>query len=183
MKVVRKILYVIAGLIVLFTVLIIASAYNPNITKGIQKVLFKGRNVVISDNSIESEEDMSEDGDNPNDGTSEDSKDNLDEIHELRSLEELGIDESEVIDNIEAYYSNCHNQILEKGIGEYSFENIIDNEALIQEIYARYSDKGYIDGYMNDTLNELGAIDYEMNLLVEELENKRFRLTHQIKMN
>ncbi len=182
MKIFRKILYAIAGLIVLLTILIIASAYNPNITKGIQKVLFRGRNVVISENEVDSYDvEPIENGENGENETSEGNND--DELHEMRSVEDIGLTENELIKNLEEYYSNCRSQIVERGVGEYSFENVIDNEALVQEIYARYSDKGYIDGYMNDALNEISGVDYEMNLLVEELKDKRFRLTHQIKIN
>ena len=36
---------------------------------------------------------------------------------------------------------------------------------------------------MNKTLLEVGADSYEMNLMVEELEGKHFRLTHQLVLN
>ncbi len=179
MKVVKGILYFLAIILVLFTILIVASAYNPNITSNIQKVLFKNKNVTVS----ESEENMesSDEVVRPaTDSTEEDGSDVPPEEFKMRTLEEAGISEDSLITSLEDYYTNCHNQIIEKGIGEYSFENVISTESLVQEIYAKYSDKSYIDEYMNDTLNEIGAATYEMNLLVEELEGENFRLTHQM---
>ena len=72
---------------------------------------------------------------------------------------------------------------MEHGLGEYSFENVIASEALVQEIYARYSNKDYVSAYMDEALNEIGAYSYDMNLLVEELEGKNYRLTHQMTVN
>ncbi len=43
MKVIRKILYFIAGLLVLLTILIVVCAYNPALTAKIQGIIFKGR--------------------------------------------------------------------------------------------------------------------------------------------
>ena len=36
---------------------------------------------------------------------------------------------------------------------------------------------------MKQTVNEIGGGSYEMNLLVEELVGKHYRLTHQIVIN
>ena len=168
MKIFRKILYVIAGILVVLTILILLSAYNPGIVKKIQSVIYKGKTVTVTNGSGEEEGSLSEDM--------------IPEAKEIvkRSLEELEISEDSMLTNIDDYYRNCHDQIVEHGLGEYSFENVIANEALIQEIYAKYSNKQYVDSYMNDTLNEIGATNYEMNLLVEELEDGHYRLTHQV---
>ena len=173
MKVFRKVLYIIAGILVLFTILIVACAYNPNITAAIQGVLFRGKTVEVSEGHAK-EEDYVYASDTVSENAPEP------EVYHMRSIEELGIDPGSMISDIETYYTNCHDQIVEHGIGEYSFENVIANEALVQEIYGRYGNKDYIDAYMNETLSEIGAGSYEMNLLVEELTDKHFRLTHQI---
>ena len=177
MKVVRKILYVIAGIIILLTIFIGVCAYNPGITKKLQGLLFKGKTVEVS------RVDTGAAAGEPGEAAQVSGDSVAQEEYRMRSLEELGISEDSMITNIDDYYSNCHDQIVEHGVGDYSFENVIADESLVQEIYSKYSNKEYVDAYMNQTLNEIGGGSYEMNLLVEELVGKHYRLTHQIVIN
>ena len=177
MKVIRKILYFIAGLLVLLTILIVVCAYNPAVTAKIQGIIFKGRAVEVSDKPEVEEGAVSDPEGEVN------AEPAVQEEYRMRTLEELGISEESLIKDIDSYYSNCHDQIVEHGLGEYSFENVIASEALVQEIYARYSNKDYVSAYMDEALNEIGAYSYDMNLLVEELEGKNYRLTHQMTVN
>ncbi len=171
MKVIRKILYVIAGLLVLLTILIVVCAYNPALTAKLQGLIFRGRAVEVKD--IEEEE---------TEVTEEVSAEPAEE-HKMRTLEEAGISEDSLIRDIDSYYTNCHDQIVQHGLGEYSFENVVASESLVQTVYAAYSNKDYVAAYMDDALNEIGAYTYDMNLLVEELEGKNYRLTHQMRVN
>lgn len=171
MKVIRKILYVIAGLLVLLTILIMVCAYNPVVMEKIQGVIFRGRAVEVRDMPAEEEDTGEEEAAKP------------EEPHKMRTLEEAGISEESVIKDIDSYYSDCKDQIIKHGLGEYSFENVVNSESLVQDIYARYSNKDYVSAYMDDALNEIGAYSYDMNLLVEELEGKNYRLTHQVTIN
>ena len=100
----------------------------------------------------------------------------------MRNLDDLGRSRADVIDNLQNYYADCYHQITENGIGEYMFENLIDGENLLNEIYSKYSSREYMQGYMNAAVDQVGAATYEMDLLVEELEGKVFRLTHRIKL-
>ena len=172
MKVIRKILYVIAFLLVLLTILIIICAYNPGLTSKIRGFIFRGKvaEIVNVNSGAASGGDNGEVSANTVEG----------DVQRMRSIEELGISEDSMITSIEDYYNNCHDQIVERGIGEYSFENVIATEELVQKIYASYSNKDYVEGYMDRTLSDLGAGSYDMDLLVEELTDKHFRLTHQI---
>ncbi|MCR4738701.1 MAG: hypothetical protein K5886_00405 [Lachnospiraceae bacterium] len=100
----------------------------------------------------------------------------------MRRLEDIGKTENDVIYTLNDYYYDCYNQIVDKGAGEYSFENLIGSEALLNEIYAAYSTKDYIHGYMDNAVLAVGAGTYDMDLLVEELEGHIFRLTHRINL-
>ena len=172
MKVVRKILYIIAGLLILITILIVVCAYNPGLTKKMQGFIFRGRAVEVKETS----EDV------PKEDTEETAPvvAEVQEEYRMRSLEELGISEDSLIRDLDAYYADCHQKILEHGVGEYSFENVVATEELVQQIYSNYSNKNYVDAYMDEVLKEIGAYSYDMNLVVEELEGKNFRLTHQV---
>ena len=177
MKVVRKILYVIAGILVLLTIFIAVCAYTPGLTKKLQGIIYKGKTVEVSNIP-----DTAASGDAAKGNTvSADSVQQ--EEYKMRSIEELGISEEDMIKDIDAYYQNCHDQIVERGLGEYAFDNVIATEQLVQDIYAKYSNKEYVEGFMNAALSETGAGSYDMNLLVEELEGKHYRLTHQVVLN
>lgn len=171
MKVIRKILYCIAFLLVLLTILIVVCAYNPGVTEKIQGFIFRGRAVEVKD--IEAQE---------SDETEEVNEEPVTE-HKMRTLEEAGISEDSLIKDIDSYYANCREQIISHGLGEYSFENVVASEELVQTVYAAYSNKDYVSAYMDEALNEIGAYTYDMNLLVEELEGKNYRLTHQMTVN
>ena len=176
MKVVRKILYVIAGLLVLLTVLIVVCAYNPALTARIQDVIFRGRAVEVKDTPKDAETgNVEADSSEAPQDTQLPAQEN-----KIRTLEEAGISEESLIKDIDSYYANCRDQILQHGIGDYSFENVVSSEELVQAIYAGYSNKDYVSAYMDETLTEIGAYSYDMNLLVEELEGKNYRLTHQM---
>lgn len=177
MKVFRKILYVLAGIFVLLTVFIIICAYNPGLTEKLQGVIYKGKTVEVSKIN-----DMAASGEasDPN-AISENSVAQTEQ--RMRSLEELGVSEDALINDLEAYYQNCHDQIVQRGAGDYAFENFIATETLVQEIYSKYSNKEYVEGYMDQALADIGAASYHMNLLVEELTDKHYRLTHQVVIN
>lgn len=181
MKVVRKILYGIAGLLVLLTILIVICAYNPALTAKLQGLIFRGRAVEVRD--LPDEEDSLGEGSGKEEASAQEEVTVPEEPHKMRTLEEAGISEESVIKDIDSYYSNCKDQIIQHGLGEYSFENVVYSETLVQDVYARYSNKDYVSAYMDDALNEIGAYSYDMNLLVEELEGKYYRLTHQVTIN
>ena len=176
MKVVRNIFLVLAGLLVLITELIVTCAYNPGLTAELQRLIYSGNTVGVSSVSNNEAAAMGEES-----GVSGNTV--KAPAVRMRTLEELGLSEDDMITTLDDYYKNCHDQIVERGVGTYDFDNIIATETLVQEIYAKYSDKEYVDGYMNATLIEVGAASYEMNLMVEELEGKHFRLTHQLVLN
>lgn len=171
MKVIRKILYGIAFLLVLLTILIVVCAYNPGMTAKIQGFIFRGRAVEVKDIEEQETEEAGEAAEEPA------------EEHKMRTLEEAGISEDSLIKDIDSYYANCREQIIQHGLGEYSFENVVATEELVQTVYAAYSNKDYVSAYMDEALNEIGAYTYDMNLLVEELEGKNYRLTHQMTVN
>ena len=56
MKVIRKILYCIAFLLVLLTILIVICAYNPALTAKMQGLIFRGRAVEVKDISPENKQ-------------------------------------------------------------------------------------------------------------------------------
>ena len=91
MKVIRKILYFIAGLLVLLTILIVVCAYNPALTAKIQGIIFKGRSVDVSDKPEVEEGAVSDPEGEVN------AEPAVQEEYRMRTLEELGISEESLI--------------------------------------------------------------------------------------
>lgn len=98
----------------------------------------------------------------------------------LRSMEDVGMTEADILHSIPEYYENCYDQIVSKGQGSYEFYNVIEGEALLQELYSAYQTDDYRQGYMEQAMSDIGAFSCEMSLEIEELEQQRFLVIHKI---
>ncbi len=98
----------------------------------------------------------------------------------LRSLADAGFKEENVLKNINDYYKNCHDTIVQKGKGDYSFSNVIDGN-LYQEVYDSYFEtEAYIDGYMKDAVLTVKGQTWNVYLYVEDLQGDKVLLTHEV---
>lgn len=98
----------------------------------------------------------------------------------LRSLSDAGKAESDVLYSIDDYYADCYNQIVQKGSGTYDFSNVLGNIDVLQSWYEIYDSGAYSQGYMEAAVLEAGAVRWEMNLRLEELQGGRYLVTHEI---
>lgn len=98
----------------------------------------------------------------------------------LRSLADAGKTESDVLDSIQAYYTDCYNQIVQKGSGTYDFSNVLGNADVLQSWYGVYESGEYSQGYMENAVLAVGAVSWEMNLRLEELQGGRYLVTHEV---
>lgn len=100
----------------------------------------------------------------------------------LRSLEDVGMSESDVVYSLSDYYINCGGQIAAAGNGAYEFYAVAGSEALMQEIYQAYQSDAYRQGYMENAMTATGASVCEMNLDVEELAGGRYMIVHKVNL-
>lgn len=98
----------------------------------------------------------------------------------LRSLEETGMTEEQVIADLPGYYADCYEQIVQNGIGSYTFYNVIEGEELFREWYRDYQTENYREAYMKDAMTEIGASSCEMTLEAEPLQGGRYLISHTI---
>lgn len=98
----------------------------------------------------------------------------------LRSLEETGMAEDEVITDMPGYYADCYEQILQNGTGSYTFYNVIEGEELFREWYRDYRTENYRQAYMREAMAQIGASSCEMTLEAEELQGGRYLISHTI---
>ena len=98
----------------------------------------------------------------------------------LRSITDLEMTEEQVLTDMESYYGNCYDQILQNGLGSYTFYNVIEGEQLLTEWYGDYQGEHYRQAYMENAMISLGASSCEMALEVEELQDDKFLISHRI---
>ena len=98
----------------------------------------------------------------------------------LRSLADVGKTESDVLNSIQDYYTDCYNQIVQKGSGTYDFSNVLGNLDVLQKWYGIYETGEYSQGYMENAVLAVGATTWDMNLRLEELQDGRYLVTHEI---
>lgn len=99
-----------------------------------------------------------------------------------RTLAEAGFTEKQVLTNITDYYKNCYDQMSPKGLGSYSFSNVIKEEELRKEWYQVYEDESYRQGYMNEVLRVTGASGCQFEMTVEELQGGNYLIVHKVEV-
>lgn len=98
----------------------------------------------------------------------------------LRSLEEAGIAQEQVITALDRYYEDCYNQIVQNGKGHYTFYNVIEGEELLNEWDRSYRLNQYKQAYMENAMSVLEAARCEMALEVEALQDGRYLVIHEV---
>lgn len=95
------------------------------------------------------------------------------------NLKKAGITEDQVLENMEAYYKDCVEQMKEVGTGEQQFTNVIP-ESLWPTVEKAYSSGDYWKGYVEAALKELEAENFAIQLQVQRLGGGYYRLYHTI---
>lgn len=100
----------------------------------------------------------------------------------LRNLADTGIGEDQVLNNMQAYYDNCYSQIVQKGMGNYTFYNVLNGEQLLDKWYQNYQMENYKQGYLEAAMTALNATSCSMSLQVEQLQGDKYLVGHEISM-
>ncbi len=98
----------------------------------------------------------------------------------LRNIGDLGMTEEQVLMDMDSYYRDCYEQILQNGRGSYTFYNVIRDAQLLEEWKRDYQAKHYRQAYMEDVMIQLGISSCEMELEVEELQGGKFLISHKV---
>jgi len=101
----------------------------------------------------------------------------------LRTLEDTGFTPENVIGSLEDYYADCAKQLQENGLGNYEFQNVIQDRSLYNELYLSYRDQDYKSAYAENVMEQLGAQNFNLKMRIEELSNRELLLTHHVTMN
>ena len=105
-----------------------------------------------------------------------------DDQQTLRSLADVGIEEDQVLSDMDKYYDNCYNQVVQNGIGHYTFYNAVANDYMAQEILRSYSTEICWDIYMETATSAVGARSCRWVVSAEPLQDGKYFITHEIRM-
>lgn len=100
----------------------------------------------------------------------------------LRSLEDAGFSEGDVLYSMSDYYNDCYNKIVNNGIGNYSFSNVISGEDLLNTWKQEHSNKAYQSAYLDSAMDAIGAQNCQMNLSAEKLKGDKYLITHNVRI-
>jgi len=98
----------------------------------------------------------------------------------LRSLEDTGLTEAQVFTDLQGYYADCYDQMLQNGKGRYTFYNVLEGDALVEQWYRDYQSNRYRQAYMEDAMTQIDATSCEITLDVEELQGGRYLIKHEL---
>ena len=100
----------------------------------------------------------------------------------LKSLADTGVSEERVFSDINSYYEDCYNQMMQNGIGNYTFYNVISGSGLANEVMAGYQSGSYRGAYMQNAVDTLGAAYCTWEVESEPLQNDMYLFSHEIRL-
>lgn len=95
----------------------------------------------------------------------------------LRSLDDVGMTQDQVITDIQEYYKDCYGQMAANGVGAYVFYNVIDG-ALLGRWADDLDQERFWDAFMRDAVADAGAAEGVIIFSVEKLQGERYLITH-----
>ncbi len=101
------------------------------------------------------------------------------------TYEDLGYSENDIIQNISDYYAQCASLLTQAGVGEHTFTFILQNESLLQNIYAETQSQEYVNAYIKTVAANLGlsSCNVSIKLQAEQLADGYILLQHTIRFN
>lgn len=99
-----------------------------------------------------------------------------------RSLADAGFPEDAILHSLPAYYNDCYDTIVQNGAGSCKFSNVIEGEDLFQEWEQAYQTEAYKEEYLVEAMRAIGAKSCRLNLTVEELQQDRYLITHELQL-
>lgn len=99
----------------------------------------------------------------------------------LKSLADTGVSEDRVFTDINSYYEDCYNQMMQNGIGSYTFYNVISGSGLANEVMADYRSGDYRDAYMQNAIDTLGVTYCTWEVDSEPLQDDMYLFSHKIR--
>lgn len=84
-----------------------------------------------------------------------------------------------ISEELEAYYQECGQEIIDRGLGNFSFEKDIDAE-LWEELWDAYNNGRISNSFLIRAMNRLGGNACSVHIVCQELTNGQYRLSHTV---
>lgn len=101
------------------------------------------------------------------------------EMEEYENLKKAGITKEEVMDDMEEYYADCLEQIVEVGAGQQYFTNIIP-ASLWPTVEQEYGEGDHEKEYVEPALKKLGKEHFSIQIQMDDIGGGYYRLYHNI---
>ena len=99
---------------------------------------------------------------------------------ELRTPEDAGLAEEKIFTDINEYYQDCYNQMVQNGVGHYTFSNAVVGEGLGSAVMLNYQNGSYRDIYMQSAVDALGASYCTWQVVPEPLQGDIYMFSYEI---
>lgn len=99
---------------------------------------------------------------------------------ELRSREDAGLAEDKIFTDLDKYYEDCYNQIIQNGIGHYTFYNAVVGEGMGSAVMDNYRNGNYRQIYMQRAVDALGASNCTWQVVPEPLQGDIYMFAYEI---
>lgn len=99
---------------------------------------------------------------------------------ELRTPADAGLAEEKVFTDINEYYRDCYNQMMQNGVGHYTFSNAVVGEGLGSAVMQNYQNGSYRDIYMQNVVDALGAAYCTWQVVPEPLQGDIYMFSYEI---
>lgn len=90
-----------------------------------------------------------------------------------------GLSDEMIQKTLADYYRNCQNQMVERGVGQQSFSNVVPKYVL-KQVERAYGTGEYQDKYVKEGLKRLEAENFAIQIRVVDLGGNYYRLYHNI---
>lgn len=190
MKVVKIMLGVLGALGIGLVGLILACHFNPGLSDSIAEKLYKNKKPepVMSVEQAGAATDAVTDigADMPEENreipASEVAPENTDDVVmtpvELKSLEDYGLTQEDVIDNVDDYFEDCFKQLSKAKGEDTSFYNVVRDSRVAEDVLRSYDDESYRAGFMNQFMDDYKIASCGWSVDQEELQAGYVLVTH-----
>ncbi|MBQ7942551.1 MAG: hypothetical protein IJ326_00645 [Lachnospiraceae bacterium] len=96
------------------------------------------------------------------------------------TLSDYGYTYKDVIDNIDDYYKDCFNQMIDKNSNTITFRNVVTDETLWKEICEEYADGSYESWCIERILSEKHKDSCDINVVGEKLQEGCYVIKHTV---
>ena len=100
-----------------------------------------------------------------------------------RSLADIGYAPENVLTNAQDYNDNCYYQIMQTGIGNYQFQNVVSSEELYNQILDDYENDGSAIAFIDKSLVDLNGNELWVYMHGERLQDGYILIFHDVESN